>query len=96
MNFVLEDVDVKVLQDDGLPTIIFFDRAQRLMADSMRNYVVVKLLGMSIGYQTLWTRIHTLWKPTGEIKIVDLDHNDYLIIRLNSYKNYLKTLLGGP
>ena len=64
------------------------------MANSMRNFVVVKLLGKSIGYQTLWTRIHALWKPTGEIKIVDLD-NDYFIVRLNSSKDYLKALLGG-
>ena len=55
----------------------------------------MKLLGKSIGYQLLWTRIHALWNPVGEIKIVDLD-NEIFIVKLNSYKDYLNALTGGP
>ena len=94
-NFVIEDPDVKLFHDGGVPAIVFSDRAQKLMADLMKNAVVVKLLGKSIGYRTLWTRIHALWNPLGEIKIVNLDNN-YFIVKLNSYKDYLNALMGGP
>ena len=63
------------------------------MAESMKNSVVVKLLGKSIGYRALWTRINALWNPLEEIKIVDLD-NDYFIVKLNSHKDYLNALTG--
>ena len=79
-NFVIEDADAKLFHDDGVPAIVFSDRAYRLMAESMKNSVVVKLLGKSISYHALWTRIHALWNPLGEIKIVDLD-NDYFIVK---------------
>ena len=49
-NFVIEDADVKFFHDDGVPAIVFSDRAQTLMAESMKNSVVVKLLGKSIRY----------------------------------------------
>ena len=96
-NFTIEDADVKITQDDGVPALFFSDSAQKLMEDSMRNSVIVKLLGKrkTIGYRTLRTRIHALWKPLGEIKIVDLD-NDFFIVKLNSHKDYLNAITGGP
>ena len=72
-NFVLEDADVKHFHDDGVPAIAFADRVQQLMAESMKNSVIIKLLGKSIGYGALWTKIHSLWNSLGEIKIVDLE-----------------------
>ena len=67
INFAIEDADAKLFHDDGIPAIVFSDRAHRLMAESMKNSVVVKLLGKSIGYRALSTRIHALWNPLGEI-----------------------------
>ena len=94
-NFVIDEADVKLFHDDGIPGILFSDRTQRLKVESLKNSVVVKLLGKSIGYRALWTRIHAPWNPVGEIKIVDLD-NDYFIVKLNSHKDYLNAFTGGP
>ena len=52
-NFVIEDVYAKLFNDDGVPAIVFSDRAHRLMAESMKNSVVVKLLGKFIDYCAL-------------------------------------------
>ena len=45
----------------------------------MDNTVIVKLLGRSIGYKALRSCIVSMWKPEGEIQIIDLDNGYYLV-----------------
>ncbi|CAN1829884.1 hypothetical protein LINPERHAP1_LOCUS32682 [Linum perenne] len=59
------------------------------------NSVVVRLLGKSIGYAYLCHRLHVIWKPLGNIHIVDLDKNCFLV-KFALEQDYFKALTGGP
>ncbi|KAL4367762.1 hypothetical protein GQ457_05G027470 [Hibiscus cannabinus] len=78
-----------------MPTIDFSDRLHQLIDKKLKNSVVVRLLGRSIGYSALLSRIKVLWRPVGEISLVDLD-NDYFLVRFAKEKDCLKVLTGGP
>ncbi|KAL4325829.1 hypothetical protein GQ457_11G022230 [Hibiscus cannabinus] len=49
----------------------------------------------SIGYRALKNRVHSLWSPIGELNIIDLD-NEYYLIRFAMDADYDKVLSGGP
>ncbi|GMI74058.1 hypothetical protein HRI_001075100 [Hibiscus trionum] len=61
----------------------------------MRHAVIVRVLGRNIGYQTLLNRIHALWHPWGELQVIDLDNN-YFLVRLDDPKDYEKVLTERP
>ncbi|MBA0824695.1 hypothetical protein Goarm_021343, partial [Gossypium armourianum] len=62
---------------------------------NISRLVVVKLLGRKIGYQALLYKVYSLWKPSGPIRIMDLE-NDYFLIKLQSEDNYVRALTEGP
>lgn len=65
------------------------------MEESVKFAVIVKVMGRTVGYKALYNRILTLWHPTGDIKVVDLD-NHYYLVRLNREPDYKRALLEGP
>ncbi|KAE8713525.1 hypothetical protein F3Y22_tig00110206pilonHSYRG00049 [Hibiscus syriacus] len=80
------DVDVHpedvVLGVDGpLPAISFSDRVHDAIDAKLANYVIIRLLGKTIGYKALLSRIKSLWNLLGEISLIDLD-NDYYLFAL--------------
>ena len=40
---------------------------------------MVKLLGRSIGYQFLCKKVEQIWKPKGEIDVIDLGYSFFLV-----------------
>ena len=61
----------------------------------MECSVVVKLLGRTIGYKALQNRIMALWKPSGEVRITDLD-NGYFLVSLDNHEDRVIVLTKGP
>ncbi|CAN1138426.1 hypothetical protein LINPERHAP2_LOCUS10678, partial [Linum perenne] len=57
--------------------------------------LVVRLLGKSIGYSYLCHRLRAMWKPTGNLHIVDLDKSCFLV-KFSVEQDYFKALTGGP
>ncbi|KAI9113491.1 hypothetical protein K1719_015418 [Acacia pycnantha] len=57
--------------------------------------VVIKLLGRKIGYCQLRNQLHNLWKPTGHLKLTDLDE-DCFLVRFQDDMDYQNALLTGP
>ncbi|KAL4347073.1 hypothetical protein GQ457_17G019390 [Hibiscus cannabinus] len=49
----------------------------------------------TIGYRTLLNRIHSLWNPMGELQLIDLD-NDYFLVRFAEEADFVKVITGGP
>ncbi|MBA0794154.1 hypothetical protein Gohar_018505, partial [Gossypium harknessii] len=81
--------------EDGLPSIRFSDRVHQIFHKNISRSVVVKLLGRKIRYQALLHKVYSLWKPSGPIRIMDLE-NDYFLIKLQSEDNYVRALTEGP
>ncbi|XP_055960701.1 uncharacterized protein LOC126667366 [Mercurialis annua] len=93
--FNLLDDDIEVGDNKGVPTINFSDRIHNLIAQNMRFCVVVRLLGKTIGYKTLLSRLLKLWKPKDYPSLVDLDNN-FFLVRFYSMDDYINALSGGP
>ncbi|KAL4354895.1 hypothetical protein GQ457_06G021910 [Hibiscus cannabinus] len=66
-----------------------------LAAKSMDRTIILKLLGRRIGYETLKTKIHDLWKPASEIKLMDIE-NGYFLATFRSHNDFLTVLADGP
>ncbi|KAH9782115.1 DUF4283 domain-containing protein [Citrus sinensis] len=64
VDWDLEEGDVIERNDGTLPSISFSDRIHAKLSEPWKHSVVVKLLGRNIGYKTLCTRLHALWRTT--------------------------------
>ncbi|KAE8696959.1 hypothetical protein F3Y22_tig00110637pilonHSYRG00407 [Hibiscus syriacus] len=65
-----EDVDIQegdvVIDRSGpYPVVRFSSRMHGSIDHNMRQIVMVRLLGKSIGFRALWNKIHSLWKLQG-------------------------------
>ncbi|KAL4383939.1 hypothetical protein GQ457_15G014660 [Hibiscus cannabinus] len=87
--------DIKIDATNPIPSIQFSERVHAQVDYNMRNLLIVRLLGRSIGFKALQSRILALWKPAGDIKLIDLD-NGYYIIRFSVESDYAKVLNDGP
>ncbi|KAL4291217.1 hypothetical protein GQ457_14G013430 [Hibiscus cannabinus] len=91
---ILED-DVILNRKEKIPSIQFSNRVHDQVDRSMRNAIIVRLFGRTVGFKTLWSRIHALWKPVGELQLIDLDNNNFLV-RFTNEGDYTKVLTQGP
>ncbi|KAL4312853.1 hypothetical protein GQ457_01G013750 [Hibiscus cannabinus] len=60
---VVGEEDVLVDQSGLIPSIMFSDQVLNQVDYSMRNALIVRLLGKVIGFKALHARVHSLWKP---------------------------------
>ncbi|KAE8733049.1 hypothetical protein F3Y22_tig00001644pilonHSYRG00459 [Hibiscus syriacus] len=90
----LTDRDCIIGKTEEFPTIKFSERVHNLIDKNMQNSVIVRLLGRTIGFKDLETRIQSLRHPQGRFKLVDLENN-YFIVRFEYEEDYLKVLTEG-
>ncbi|KAE8711475.1 hypothetical protein F3Y22_tig00110293pilonHSYRG00100 [Hibiscus syriacus] len=97
-GYRFESDTVEVLDEDCIidetgefPTIKFSDRVHDQIDKSTSTAIIVRLLGRTIGYKTLFDRIHALWKPRGEIQLIDLENNYYLV-KFEDVRDYSEVL----
>ncbi|GMJ04099.1 hypothetical protein HRI_004079100 [Hibiscus trionum] len=95
LDMVVLDDDVRVQADGAIPEITFSERVHAAIDKRLENSVIVRLLGKSIGYTALLTRIEALWKPKGGMRLIDLD-NEYYLVRFAKAEDCEKVLTGGP
>ncbi|KAK8553972.1 hypothetical protein V6N12_030951 [Hibiscus sabdariffa] len=94
-DVVVLDEDV-IVDDSGPFTVIrFSDRVHDVIDQSIGRSLIVRLLGRSIGYRMLWNHIQALWAPQGNIQLVDLD-KDYYLVKFVVDEDYVKVLAEGP
>ncbi|KAL4384625.1 hypothetical protein GQ457_15G012350 [Hibiscus cannabinus] len=101
-NKEIIELDVEVGEEDvhvggssTLPEISFSDRIHDEIDAQLANSVVVRLLGKSIGYRALLSRIQNLWSPSGGMSLIDLD-NEYYLVRFALEEDFQKVVKGGP
>ncbi|KAL4366987.1 hypothetical protein GQ457_05G012790 [Hibiscus cannabinus] len=92
---VVLDEDCVVDREGKFPTIKFSKRVHDQIDSTMRNVIIVRLLGRNIGYQSLLNRIHALWKPSGDLQLIDLENN-YFLVRVEDPRDYERILTEGP
>ncbi|KAK9166137.1 hypothetical protein Scep_001328 [Stephania cephalantha] len=80
--------------EDEVVHLRFSKKVQNKMNERMKNTLVIRVLGRSIGYKTLFNRMHILWNPKKHMKVMDVD-NCYYMVRFASHDDYTKVLLQG-
>ncbi|KAL4278247.1 hypothetical protein GQ457_03G020180 [Hibiscus cannabinus] len=97
----LSDDYIIVLEDDyvidhsgTILSIKFSDRVHEQIHITIRNAIIVRLLGRSIGFQTLNTWLLTIWKLIGDIQLIDLEKG-YFLVRFENETNYSRVLTKG-
>ncbi|KAI9073708.1 hypothetical protein K1719_044332 [Acacia pycnantha] len=94
-DIVLNKGDVSIGLNGTIPTVDFASHVIETLNKRMGLAVVVKLLGRKMGYRQLRNQLHNLWKPTGQIKLIDLDE-DCFLVRFQDDLDYQNALLSGP
>ncbi|KAK9003782.1 hypothetical protein V6N11_018679 [Hibiscus sabdariffa] len=92
---ILSQEDVIMNTEGKISSIQFSNRVHDQVDRNMRNAIVVRLLGRAIGFKMLWSRINALWKPVGDLQLIDLDNN-YFLVRFSYAGDYSKVLTQGP
>ncbi|KAH1045477.1 hypothetical protein J1N35_036261 [Gossypium stocksii] len=93
-DFDLLAGDMQITIVNGVLAISFSNRVKEIMFKEMELAVVIKLLGRSIGYNTLHNCITSLWKPVYPFHLMDIKNRHYLVHFLNRV-DYDRILLQG-
>lgn len=95
LDWDFEEGDVVENHSGTMPSISFSARVHEKLSEPWKNSVVVKLLGRTIGYRTLCTRLNGLWKTAMPYSVIDLENN-YFLIRFRSAGDAVDALTRGP
>ena len=57
--------------------------------------LIVKVLGRTVGYSYLSSKLNALWKPAARLDCVNLG-KDYFLIKFHCANDYDQVLRGGP
>ncbi|CAN1189277.1 hypothetical protein LINPERHAP2_LOCUS39801 [Linum perenne] len=87
--------DIVPLVRNGIKSLNLSKDFKDKLCKPWSNMVIVRLLGKNIGYSYLCHRLHAIWKPLGDLHIVDLDRNCFLV-KFAQEQDYFKALTGGP
>lgn len=90
-----EDMDDSVQQDPLCPVIKVTKQELKEACKPWRKAIIVKLLGKKLGLSLLRLRLERLWQPMGEMEVIELDHEFY-IIRFSNMADYAHVFNGGP
>ncbi|KAK8993843.1 hypothetical protein V6N11_008058 [Hibiscus sabdariffa] len=84
---VVLDEDCIITEFVEFLTIKFSDRVHDQIDYGMKNVITVRLLGRNIGYGTLVNRLHALWRPLGEMQLIYLENN-YFLVQFEDSRDY--------
>ncbi|MBA0595711.1 hypothetical protein Gorai_012569 [Gossypium raimondii] len=81
----VEEDDIKLLEGDVLmsvenenPSIKFSESGNNLVNESMSKTIILKSLGMRIGFNALRSKTLMLWKTNQLFQLMDLENNYYV------------------
>ncbi|KAJ4834692.1 hypothetical protein Tsubulata_003593 [Turnera subulata] len=74
-----EEGDILVTEDENGPKVKLCAAFKKRLEKSWERAVIVKLLGRTIGYRALHSKIQSMWKPTGPFRLIDMENNFYII-----------------
>lgn len=92
----MEGENTEVVAANPLYPIIKLSKEKRKeLRKPWQNSLIVKLLGKRIGLNLLKDRLGKLWQPSGEIEVIDLDF-EFFVVRFSDRVDYAHAFSGGP
>jgi hypothetical protein len=87
--------DDEELMDDKYPSILL-SRVEKLRIRApWRSALIIKAIGKSVGFKFMDYKVRTLWKLQGEMQMIDLGM-DFFLLRFKLQEDYWHVVNGGP
>jgi hypothetical protein len=89
---------VRIELEDGnrlLPKVYLEPTVFQELCTPWKDALVVKLLGKTLGYNTMRDRLHRIWKLQGGFEIMDND-NGFYMVKFDQAADKEKVVTGGP
>lgn len=80
-------------EESNFPTIVLTREEKARLRKPWKQAHIIKLLGRSIGYNSLSMRLKQLWAPKGPFSMIDIG---YYVARFHLKEDYDYALTGGP
>ncbi|KAL0012333.1 hypothetical protein SO802_007441 [Lithocarpus litseifolius] len=98
-NLRISEEDMDLDQDDdsnnASPQILLSREDKQRIRAPWRLALIIKAFGKSLGFKYVDYKIRAIWKPHGELQIID--HGlDYFLIKFKLKEDYWKVLNEGP
>ncbi|KAL7264574.1 hypothetical protein ACSBR1_002517 [Camellia fascicularis] len=77
----------------GIPKVSLSRKLLEKIKKPWKNTLIIRLLGKSIGYKMLCSRVKNLWGLLGEFNAIDLGNN-YFLFKFSEPKDYIKVYTG--
>lgn len=77
------------------PSIQFSAEEQIRLREPWKNSLIVKVVGRPFQSSVLHNRLHGIWRPKGNLKLLDLGHG-FHILQCSVFDDYSKALFHGP
>ena len=96
------DMEIEVESDDessdlaaGIATVNLSGARKASIRSLWTTTLIIKVVGKTMGYQFLTSRIISMWKPSGRLDYVDLE-KDFFLMRFSLKEDYEQVLKDGP
>ncbi|CAI0387118.1 unnamed protein product [Linum tenue] len=87
--------DLVTEEHNGEPALRVSPQFKAKICAPWQKTLVVRLLGLRIGFVTMCNRLKGLWRPCGAMEVKDLDH-DCFLVKLDNEQDYFRALTDGP
>lgn len=81
--------------EEGEPVITIGEEVLEAMNGLWKRCMIVKVLGRQIPISVLHRKLRELWKPKGEMYVMDFPRQ-FFMVRFELEEEYLAALTGGP
>ncbi|XP_028770079.1 uncharacterized protein LOC114727545 [Neltuma alba] len=79
----------------NFPTFVFSGRMKKRLYKAWKRAVILKLLGRSIGFKALKSRLQGMWAKRGVTKLINIGYG-YYVVKFSNREDYWNALTGGP
>ncbi|KAJ8762475.1 hypothetical protein K2173_007914 [Erythroxylum novogranatense] len=90
-----EDIRMIDFSNSLCPKILFSDAELETLCQNWRSAIIIKVMGRTVGYVTLRRCLLQIWNPKGELELIDLP-NDYFIVKFSNKEDRDFTMFEGP
>ncbi|KAJ8767163.1 hypothetical protein K2173_013560 [Erythroxylum novogranatense] len=90
-----EDIRMIDFSNSLCPKILFSDAELEAFCQTWRCAIIIKVMGRTVGYVTLRRRLLQIWNPKGELELIDLP-NDYFIVKFSNKEDRDFAMFEGP
>ncbi|KAJ1417453.1 hypothetical protein SESBI_16505 [Sesbania bispinosa] len=81
--------------DPFCPEVQISHKEVREACKAWKHSVIIKVLGKKCGLRFLQLRLITMWKPLGDMEIIDMEY-EYFLVRFSNPSDYDMVFQGGP